>query len=239
MWLYGLQEQHGFNFFTGKDVSLEKILGNLINIGLFSSALYVYVFILDSVIPSQLKYKICYLFFFRQPGYSIFSKIKNSKTRWLDPRFTKEDVLNLYADIYKKIDNALNNNNVNGRNDNSKEVKGKMENTSWYRIYSKYRNDEMIFTSNRDYLLCRDLCIMTILILIFYILGCIFILSETPKCKVVIFLALEFIVTDFAFWFRGNRLACNVLSLDISNKLNDSTTTSNNEPDSENTRGNA
>ena len=58
-------------------------------------------------------------------------------------------------------------------------------------------------------------------------------------CKVVIFLALEIAVTDFAFWLRGSRLACNVLSLDISNKLNDSTTTSNNEPDSENTRGNA
>ena len=222
MWLYELQEQHGFSLFIGKDVSLEKIIGTLINIGLFSSALYVYVFILDSIIPSQLKYKICYLFFFRQPGYSIFSKIKYSKTICIDSRFTKEDVLKLYADIYNKIDNTFNNSNS--------KVNGEIENASWYRIYSKYRNDGMIFTSNRDYLLCRDLCIMTILILIFYILGCIFILSETPKCKVVFFLAFEVALTDFAFWLRGSRLVYNVLSLDISNKLNDSTT-SNNQPE--------
>ena len=43
-------------------------------------------------------------------------------------------------------------------------------------------------------------------------------------CKVVIFLALEITVTDFAFWLKGNRLAYNVLSLDISNKLNNRTT---------------
>ena len=112
MWLYGLQQglyvlqegQHVFSF-IGKDVPLEKIITNLIEIGLFSSVLYVYVFILDSVIPSQLKYNICYLFFFHKPGYSIFTKIRNSGSP--DARFAKEDALKLYADVYNKIDNVV------------------------------------------------------------------------------------------------------------------------------------
>ena len=194
---------YGFSF---EEISIENIVAEIVKIGLFSYILYVYIFIIDSIIPSQLKYRICYLFIFKQPGCSIFTQIRNGK---VDPRFTREDAMTLYADIFSKIDREQQ------IEQSDKRKRGQVENSAWYRIYSKYRNDDMIFTANRDYLLCRDLCITTVLILIFYLLSCIF-LSNPYQCKVLIFLVVEFIFTDLGFWYRGKRLAYNVISLDIS-----------------------
>ena len=205
---------YGFSF---EEISIENIVAEIVKIGLFSYILYVYIFIIDSIIPSQLKYRICYLFIFKQPGCSIFTQIRNGK---VDPRFTREDAMTLYADIFSKIDREqqIEQQREQQREQieqNDKRKREQVENSAWYRIYSKYRDDDMIFTSNRDYLLCRDLCIATVLILIFYLLSCIF-LSNPYQCKVLIFLVVEFIFTDLGFWYRGKRLAYNVISLDIS-----------------------
>lgn len=189
-------------FYVFKEtISLESIITQLISAGLLSSIIYVYIFILDSIIPSQLKNKICYLFFLKQPGFSIFTNIRNGK---VDARFTKEDAETNYSDIYAKIDNEP-----------DKVEKASIENRCWYRIYRKYSEDNMIFTSHRDYLLCRDLCIVSIFILLFYILACYF-LSVRIKGNVIIFFLLEILFTDITFLFRGKRFAYNVIALDLS-----------------------
>ena len=69
-----------------------------------------------------------------------------------DKRFTKEKALQKYANIYEIIDNLI-----------GKE-KRKASNDAWYSIYLKYENKTKIFISQRDYLLCRDLCISTLYI---------------------------------------------------------------------------
>lgn len=171
-----------------------------ISVGLFSVLPYVFVFLMDSLISSEMKYRICYFPFGKKPGYTIFSQQREKN---VDDRFTKEQMLRKYRAIYQKIDKI--------RRKNEKEL---FENSSWYQIYEKYREDSMIFNANRDYLLCRDLCVMSYSVSALYFLLCLLGLTAL-KISLVAFLFLEICATGIMFRIKGKRLALNVLTLDI------------------------
>ena len=72
----------------------------------------------------------------------------------------------------------------------------------------------MISVANRDYLLSRDLCIMSLAFAVIYIGVCIA-SYLVCSCGVVIFILIEFIATMIATRSKGKRLAYNVIAADV------------------------
>ena len=193
-------------FNTLLDVKMDESTNNIlltlsseiISAGIFSSILYTYVFILDAIIPGNWKDSICNLCR-PLPGEIIFEEIREKAN---DKRFTKEKALQKYANIYEIIDNLI-----------GKE-KRKASNDAWYSIYLKYENKAKIFISQRDYLLCRDLCISTLYIgLLYFVLWAFSIVAF--DYRIVILLIVELIATNFAMRGKQKRFAYNVIAMDI------------------------
>ena len=55
-----------------------NIWKTLIESALVSSIIYIYVFLLDSLIPGDIKQKVAYFHIGKLPGYTIFTKMKQS-----------------------------------------------------------------------------------------------------------------------------------------------------------------
>ena len=103
--------------------------GELISVGIFSSILYTYVFILDAIIPGNWKDMICNLC--RPcPGEVIFKEMKEKVN---DRRFTKEEILQRYSTIYEKLENL------------TEREKRKVSNSAWYAIYCKHQNESTLY----------------------------------------------------------------------------------------------
>ena len=73
-----------------------------------------------------------------------------------DDRFLQEDVLVKYKHVYD---------NMPMKN------RDKYENANWYKIYDECKDEAKVFTANQDYLLCRDMNIITIWLLVAYIIA--------------------------------------------------------------------
>ena len=100
-----------------------------------------------------------------------------------------------------------------------KNISSQKQHDIWYKAYQKYKADEVILESQKDYLFSRDLCITTILIM--PIILAIFILS-----KICLNIELDFIIMNITILIilylvfniatrnNANRFICNVLLLD-------------------------
>ena len=172
---------------------------------LSSSAIYVYVFLIDSLLPDGYKAKIVNLWS-DLPGFTVFT---NMKKEVKDGRFTKEQVLEKYNNVYERMDKLS----------DSEELK-RLENSEWYKIYQKYKESTKILISNRDYLLCRDLCSISLLISIIYVIVTICFDIIVFNWGVLGFLVVEYIVTNIAARHKAKRLVMNVISEDINKKDN-------------------
>lgn len=111
------------NLFTLDINSNLNIWKTLIESALVSSIIYIYVFLLDSLIPGDIKQKVAYFHIGKLPGYTIFTKMKQNNK---DDRFTHADIVKKYASIYSNMPVG-------------KKEKGKYENAQWYKIYNNYR----------------------------------------------------------------------------------------------------
>ena len=175
-----------------------NIWGTVIESALISSIIYIYVFLLDSMIPGDIKQKIAYFHIGKLPGYTIFTKMKEGEK---DDRFTQADVMKKYSQIYTNMP-------VN------KKEREKYENAQWYKIYKDCRNENKILIANRDFLLCRDITIITMMLLILY-----FILTSLKIIVfskiIVIIMVVELIVSNISMRGKARRLAYNVISEDI------------------------
>lgn len=172
--------------------------GELISVGIFSSILYTYVFILDAIIPGNWKDMICNLC--RPcPGEVIFKEMKEKVN---DRRFTKEEILQRYSTIYEKLENL------------TEREKRKVSNSAWYAIYCKHQNEAKVFIAHRDCLLCRDLCVSTLYIgLMYFVLYAFSMIGF--NCRVVIVLIIELVATNIAMRGKQRRFAYNVIATDI------------------------
>lgn len=118
-----------------------------------------------------------------------------------DDRFTHADIVKKYASIYSNMPVG-------------KKEKGKYENAQWYKIYNNYKNESKILIANRDFLLSRDLTIITIMLIIIYfiLIGLkIIVFSKT----IVTVMLIELIVSNISMRGKATRLAYNVISEDI------------------------
>lgn len=91
----------------------------------------------------------------------------------------------------------------------------KYENSCWYAIYQKVQKEDKVYVSNRDFLLCRDISIMTIIMLAIYLVSAFILGTFTFSWKMVVILAIEYIISDMAMRGKGKRVAYNVIAEDI------------------------
>lgn len=94
----------------------------------------------------------------------------------------------------------------------------KYENANWYKIYDECKDEAKVFTANQDYLLCRDMNIITIWLLVAYIIAVFLMKILVFSWNVILFLVLEYIATNIAMRVKGKRLAYNVIAVDILKK---------------------
>ncbi len=178
------------------------LLSNLIGSTLMVGVVFVFTFIIDSLLPSKLKDKILSVFgLIKKPGYTIFERIKKKNN---DDRFSTNKALEKYSDIYENINN-------------SNEKIGNYQNEKWYEIYSKYKDVTMISVSNRDYLLCRDMFFSTIILGIIYLVA-VAIKELVFDVRYTCFLIIALIITFAATHIKARRLVYNVIAHDLSQK---------------------
>lgn len=180
------------------------IITKIVDFSFVSSIVYLLIFIIDSLIPIELKEWIIYLFT-GTPGETIFTKIKNNKIK--DIRFSKENVLEKYKDIYEKIENI-----------NCDKEKKRIENESWYSIYLCYKELGSIETSQNDFLLARDLCITSVVIFAVYLLCSLVFKLLDFKIIILLLLITEIIITKIASYFKAKRFVTNVIAIDVNTK---------------------
>lgn len=171
--------------------------GIIIESALLSSIFYIYVFIMDSLISGEMKFVLCYLGTEKKPGYTIFTNMKNKVK---DDRFSQDDVLNKYKEIYENMP-------IKNRK--------KYENNQWFKLYNGCKNEGKVYTSHRDYLLCRDLCVSSGWIFVIYLVLVFWLNIFCFSWRVCAFVLLEIVVTNIAMRVKGERFAYNVIAVDI------------------------
>lgn len=179
----------------------DKIMyfNQLIATAVSSGFIYLFTYLSDAIVSSYFKDKIIYLFgIISKPGGCIFSNIqKNCK----DDRISKEKANKIYKDIYANMPK------------DPKEIK-KYENSNWYDIYSKHREEKMIQISNREYLMTRDFVFITISMLSIYEILSIFKLTIW-NYKFVILLVMLICINLISANIKARRFVYNVIALDL------------------------
>lgn len=179
---------------------LMTLLVTVINSALFLSILYIFVLLFDSIFSANMKTRIIY-FWGHLPGETVFSRMKNKVN---DIRFTRNQVLEQYKIIYENMPIL--------RTD-----RYKYENSVWYGIYNKYRENKMVYNSNRDYLICRDMVSSTVVILILYTIFSVVMELIPFKMECIIYLLVMYLVTNIAARVKGKRMVNNVIICDLQN----------------------
>lgn len=192
-----------------QDFSLDKAevdliinISKVLNTVLASSSIFIFVFISDSLFSSDIKQKIVTLFgIIKMPGNVIFDQIKD---KCKDDRFTKEEVMIVYKNIYDDMPS-------------DKKESNKYQNSKWYKIYSKHRDVSIVFISNRDYLLCRDMVFATIMLSFLYLIGTALDLFDF-SITYLGFLGIMIVINIYATHLKARRFAYNVIAYDISHQ---------------------
>ncbi|TDW13225.1 hypothetical protein EDD63_14319 [Breznakia blatticola] len=137
--------------FLLNDVVVLEVFIKILNTSIISSSIYLMSFVADSLLTSQFKENLIYIFgLYTKPGSEIFTKIEENNN---DNRISTKKALKYYKKIYEDMPNADKN-------------KKDYQNSCWYSIYSNYRNVKMIEISHRDFLLCRDIFCMTFILIV-------------------------------------------------------------------------
>lgn len=173
---------------------------NLINITIFSVISYIFTFVFDSIIPSSIKLRLLFLGK-KQPSYTIFTDMLNKLE---DNRFTIEEVKYKYKNIYKKI--------------NEPSFQDKDQTTFWYQIYNKHREHPIVFGSNRDYLMLRDMHSQIFALIVVYFLFSFLFRVILFSCSYVIYLMLMILFLNIAGRTQGKRMVYHVIAIDINEK---------------------
>ena len=98
---------------------------------------------------------------------------------------------------------------------NQRDHKYRYENSAWYKIYNRYRDNKMVYVANRDYLVCRDMTSSTVVILVLYFIFSIVLQLVPFKIECVIYLVIMFLATNIATRTKGERMVNNVIICDL------------------------
>lgn len=190
-----LVESNILSFGEKESISISDI-SSILGVTAVSSAIYIYTFILDSVIPAQVKVFLVFLWR-RQPSCTIFTDMERKLG---DDRFKLEDAKKKYRHIYKRI----------------KSESDSFDQTPlWYEIYNKHRNNTIVFGSNRDYLLLRDMHSQTIIMIFAYLLLWWFSGLLVFSWKFLLYLVIMTGLLNVGARVQGKRMVYNALSVDL------------------------
>lgn len=178
-----------------ESISISDI-SSLLSVTAVSSAIYIYTFILDSLLPSRVKVFLVFLWK-RQPSCTIFTDMER---KFGDDRFKLEDAKMKYSKIYERI---------------KSEPSSFDQTPLWYEIYNKHRNNTIVFGSNRDYLLLRDMHSQTIVTMLAYILLWWFSGLLSFSWKFVVYLVIMIVCLNIGARVQGKKMVYNVLSIDV------------------------
>lgn len=175
-----------------------ELFSNFATAVISTSILSMLSIIIDAIIPKQLKQ---YLVFWNSglPGESIFTKIKDNKIK--DKRFSNEKVCEQFGSFYKNLNCCTN-----------QYEKNQMENNKWYFLYKKVDKQGAIVSSQRDYLICRDFTVMTVVVMFVYLLAGLMTSIVLLKIKSFIFLFVEYLLTMIATRCNAKRFVLNVIA---------------------------
>lgn len=190
-------------FFTN---DLVHSVVNTISFAFLTSIIYIFVFILDGLLPSSFKDRLIFLKKNKLPGFTIFTDIRSNKIS--DIRFSQEKILNTHAEIYNKLDGLI---------VGTEEIK-KFENEQWYGLYICNKESEMISTSQRDYLLTRDMYISTISISILYLFFSLIVVTIEFNLPVLIYFLVMAVLTNIVTRVKVRKFVLNVIALSIYKK---------------------
>lgn len=185
---------------TAEVFSAVNILGGKIfSIAVIVFIMYMYTFIFNSMLTDKWRADLLW-FFAPMPGEVIFKDIEEKSA---DARFTSERARQVFSEIYTELEKF----------DDSKKRR-KYENQEWYRIYSELKEDSMVFYSNREYLLLRDMYIstwfMTGISLILWLCDYIHM-----TCCSIGFLVVLLLLTNIAARQKSRRFVYNVIAAHI------------------------
>ena len=175
------------------------IVNTLLSSAVFSSLIYIYVFLADSVIPSKIKDCIVWPKS-SMPGHHIFTDIRDKKR---DLRFTQEEAIEKYNAVFERIDAV-----------SCSKAKKDIQNSEWNNIYRKHEKKAQIYVAQRDYLLCRDMNTMTILLIIGFFALVVY-YRQAFSWGTLAILVAEFVITWLTARSKGNRFAYNVIATDL------------------------
>lgn len=161
--------------------------------------IYIYTFLLDSLIPSHWKEKVIWFFNGGRPGDKVFTGISKNNT---DDRFSAEEVRIKYEELYQAM------------KDSDGKARKHIENRYWYKLYKKHESHMQIVSSQRDYLLCRDMVFMTLFLLFGYMLFQLF-RNDIVSWKMILFFVVELIISWICACNKGKRYVLNVIALDL------------------------
>ena len=185
--------------------SYMQLIVSILNSSLFSGIIYSLCIVFDSLIPSKLKDKLVYLWR-SKPGEKIFSNMLDGK---VDERFTVEEAKKKYSEILSNLQSIK-----------DKKEKKNYENSKWYEIYRQHEDETKVWVSQRDFLLCRDMSLMSIVILIIFIIFSLALDFITIKLMPIVYLLALYIITMLAANAKAKRFAYTVISCDIHCKVN-------------------
>ncbi len=183
-----------------------KIIISIAQSAAISGVLSLITFISDSLLSSNQKDKLVGLFLINKPGATIFTRIANG--RITDDRLTIAEARSKYSEILRNLPK-------------SEDARLCYENTQWYKIYCKFQEKGSVFQAQKDYLLCRDLFVETLMFILLYIISLI-------AFREIIFFSLRYltllvlilIITNFATHKKMHRFVNNVIATDISTVSN-------------------
>lgn len=186
----------GFFVFGETPESWVTAISSFLSVTIFSSAIYILTFVFDSVVPSRIKVFLVFLWK-RQPSCTIFTDMEK---KFEDNRFMLEDAKKKYAEIYERI---------------TSEPEKFDQTPLWYEIYNRHRENTIVFGSNRDYLLLRDMHAQTIILILVYIIIWKMAGNMIFSWKYILYLTTMVILLNISARVQGKRLMYNVLSVDI------------------------
>jgi len=187
------------NMIQGTDLDTAAKIEKLLVSTALSGAICTLTYVLDSIFSTQMKDALLYLGFTKMPGSTVFTRIAGGKLN--DKRIGKEKAKTSYASF------------VVGLSANPKERRCQ-ENEKWYAIYSTHRDDKRVVAGNRDFLLCRDLYIATVIMTI--LTATLWIAHLLPfKWIILGYLLLMLVVTNMAAHNKASRFVNTVIAVDL------------------------
>lgn len=167
---------------------------------LITGTVSVIVFIFDSLISSKLKNWMLGSFIIPVYGCTVFTKIGSNKFK--DERVSCQAAKETYSKIITNL---------------PKDRKERMifENEQWNKIYVEFESNGAVKQSQKDWLLCRDMYIETILFTVFYLVSTLIFNNIAFSLTLLVTLIVMAIILNFAAHNKMKRFVYTVIAKSV------------------------